>query len=195
MDLDQDGDNDIVTKLKSNQVLAWCQNNGKGEFAAPQQIEDLQNLFSYANGLEVSDLDGDKLPEIVTTIYPGHLVWYKNKGGGTFSTSTRVSTNNLPWSISNYRLVDIDRDQDKDIIVVVAYHLFLLFENDGTGKFVEKQLINDLEEPTILDLKIEDMDGDGDMDILAGTENYGGLVIWYQNDGKQHFIKQTIYPG
>ena len=92
-------------------------------------------------------------------------------------------------------MVDIDRDQDKDIIVVVAYHLFLLFENDGTGKFVEKQLINDLEEPTILDLKIEDMDGDGDMDILAGTENYGGLVIWYQNDGKQHFIKQTIYPG
>lgn len=192
-DLDNDGDNDIVTGLRSRQVLAWYQNNGKGEFLPPQQIDDFKNVLSNLNGIQVADLDGNQLPDIVAAIYPGYLIWYKNKGAGAFTSQTMISKG-LPGLPFNYRIVDIDQDKDNDI-VAVAYNLFLLFENDGTGNFVEKQLINDLREPVISDLKIEDLDNDGDVDILVGTESYGDLVIWYQNDGKQHFTKQTIYKG
>ena len=36
-----------------------------------------------------------------------------------------------------------------------------------------------------------DVDGDGDMDVLA-VSRYGGKIAWYENDGSQNFAPHTI---
>ena len=55
------------------------------------------------------------------------------------------------------------------------------YENDGSENFTERLIDNSLN--GALGLDINDVDGDGDMDIFA-TAFYGiNSVVWYENDG------------
>ncbi len=62
-------------------------------------------------------------------------------------------------------------------------------ENDGSENFTEILIDGSLN--GALGLAINDIDGDGDLDIFATAFN-GGSVVWYENNGSQSFTKSTI---
>jgi hypothetical protein len=51
------------------------------------------------------------------------------------------------------------------------------FENDGKGKFSTRVIHQD---QAAYDIRLVDMDGDGDLDVLVAGQNSNN-VVWYEN--------------
>ncbi len=77
-DIDNDGDNDIVSISVNDGKVAWYKNNGTGNFGEQKLIDS--NLIKGIV-LSLSDVDGDGYLDIVASnVDPDtkSLVWYKN---------------------------------------------------------------------------------------------------------------------
>lgn len=94
-----------------------------------------------------------------------------------------------------YNLVsaDLDGDGDKDIVATSTNgNNIVWFENlDGNGNFSEPRIIvSNMEYP--LDIAVADIDGDGDLDIVAVSTN-DHKIVWFKNlDGQGNFGQQQL---
>lgn len=83
---------------------------------------------------------------------------------------------------------DIDGDGDKDIVATSTHgDKVVWFENlDGNGNFSEPKIItSNMDYP--LDIAVADIDGDGDLDIIA-VSTYDDKIAWFENlDGLGNF--------
>jgi hypothetical protein len=66
---------------------------------------------------------------------------------------------------------------------------FIWCKNDGIGNFTT-QVINTVFTYSPTDVTVADLDGDGDIDIVASTAGIGGGVLWFTNDGAGNFTTQ-----
>ncbi len=84
-----------------------------------------------------------------------------------------------------YNLVsaDIDGDGDKDIVATSTNgDKVVWFENlDGQGNFSEPRIIASNLEYT-LDIAVADVDGDGDLDVIA-VSTFDNKIVWFENLG------------
>ena len=92
--------------------------------------------------------------------------------------------------ISSFSSGDIDLDGDMDLVTGSGHSLYW-YENDGSTppEYIKKIIANFPANPIfpesgIEDVKVFDMDKDGDLDLLVGQEN---VVEWYENDGSGVF--------
>ncbi|MBI5849952.1 MAG: VCBS repeat-containing protein [Planctomycetes bacterium] len=96
-------------------------------------------------------------------------------------------------------VIDIDRDGDSDLLFEpIGWRGIRLMLNDGDGHFVEETAARipvDPVTPNAWRICAGDIDGDGDLDIVAGTDQGGyapryvqGLI--YINDGTTHFTSE-----
>lgn len=98
-----------------------------------------------------------------------------------------------PDIVVPYNLVsaDIDGDGDKDIVATSTNgHKVVWFENlDGQGNFsAPKILQSNMINP--LDIAVADIDGDGDLDVVAVSMS-DHKIVWFENlDGQGNFGPQ-----
>jgi len=74
-DLDGDGDSDAATCAKDSKVLAWFENDGKGQFTTHRIYED---QAAYDISLVDMDKDGDR-DILVAGQDSKNVVWYENQ--------------------------------------------------------------------------------------------------------------------
>ena len=88
VDLDGDGDADVLSASKNDDKIAWYENMGGGSFGDQQVITQATSgaAFVYA-----TDLDGDSDVDLLLTLDPDiqnpsgdKVVWLENLGGGVF---------------------------------------------------------------------------------------------------------------
>jgi hypothetical protein len=92
-------------------------------------------------------------------------------------------------------VADVDEDGDLDMISASTLdfvgEIFWYENTDGKGEFGEKQVITTLDFDADF-LATADVDGDGDLDVLAISE-YEGKIVWYENtDGRGKFGEQQV---
>lgn len=77
-DLDNDGDNDIVSASYHDHKIAWHENtNGEGAFGEEQIITSSAN---YAYSVYACDIDGDGDNDVLSASYGDNkIAWYKNR--------------------------------------------------------------------------------------------------------------------
>jgi hypothetical protein len=191
-DIDGDGDMDVLSA--SSTKIAWFENtDGLGDFGGEQILSTTVN---GARSVYAVDLDGDGDMDVISTSFGDEVVWYENiDGQGTFNSGQNISTNsNGP--ISSY-FGDLDDDGDMDIVVgFQQMDEISWYENlDGEGTFSIRQIISSGFSLSYLrKVYVEDIDGDGDMDVLSASSNSNFQTLaWYENiDGQGNFGLQQV---
>lgn len=178
MDADKDGDTDLLVLFaQAMEEVVLFRNQGGGTFAS-------ENILSFppihgSSWMEWADMDGDGDGDIVLangdnadysiTAKPYHGVRiFHNDGQLRFSQQFFHAATGATKVLAR----DFDRDGDNDLALIAFFSIrkdsesFLYFENVGSGGF----RISNLGVPAgeWLVMEADDMDGDGDQDIILG---------------------------
>ncbi len=180
-DMDNDGHEDLVTS--SNDGIFWAKNiNGQGSFNDYQLlIED-----GYAN--KIADLNNDGLEDLISIRSFGQFGWYQKLDNTPNYSAINLIDDDFD-SISDFKVTDIDLDNDLDIVLTTigfgnnARKIFL-YSNDGNGNF---DLVQNISLPVDLDafeypIAVIDVDMDGDMDFV--TSNVDEHTVWIENQNQ-----------
>ncbi len=194
-DIDGDNNFDVVYAGASGGFidygLFWKKNaDGLGNFGEAQAI-----TLNYDNisDLEGADIDNDGDQDVVfSNQFPSVIGWIENTDGlGSFGTPIEfvVPTFLQPTDIHT---TDMDGDGDLDIVQVNFQDSKLSwFENvDGNGQFSTMKIIVALDEfdPYFTSVHSGDLDGDGDIDIIASAIFE---IRWFENlNGQGNFSEE-----
>jgi plastocyanin len=187
IDLDGDGDNDVLSASSQDDKIAWYINDGNGNFSSEQIISTNAN---FAISVYAIDLDGDGDNDVLSASYNGDkIAWYINDGSGNFSSEQIISTN--ANGASSVYAIDLDGDGDNDVLSASAYDdKIAWYINDGNGNFSTEQIISTNANFANAVYAI-DIDGDGDNDVLSASTN-DNKIAWYINDGTGNFSAEQI---
>jgi len=202
-DYDNDGDLDIIimgigwsTNLVYTNIY---DNDGAGNFSLnPMVFTD-----KYTNGqIEFVDYDNDNdldifMSGLAAPSYTFKSKLFENNAGVFIETSAQfggdIINNQFAWS-------DLDNDGDLDLVLMGDYqtseNYSYIYRNDGNNNFVE--FTNTISAYSQGDVKIADLDNDGDNDLVFGglvNEPYGAQTDIYRNDGGFNFVYVDSIDG
>jgi len=190
-DLDNDGDEDVISSSYFDNKIAWYENtDGNGTFGEQKIISFTAN---GANCVFACDIDGDQDFDVISACWLGNKIcWYENTdGNGNFSQEKLIS--NLTSGAHKVFACDIDGDGDYDILSASYYdNKIAWYKNiDGNGNFGGQQIITTMTDQT-LSVFATDLDSDGDNDVLSASRN-DDKIAWYENtDGNGNFGLQRV---
>ncbi|MBI5849559.1 MAG: VCBS repeat-containing protein [Planctomycetes bacterium] len=180
--------------------LLLSDGNGRlTEVTSTAMPNDIRSVYQFA----LADLDNDGDLDYVSANYEGSnydpasiLI---NDGTGRFTNET--AQRGLAWSTFPMTVqacvaaADFDRDGDIDLVLGGSAHSShpasgFLLRNNGQGFFTYDATgfpqDRELRDPGLIPGFVTgDMDGDGDMDLLASS--YRGGIAYWLNDGSAHF--------
>jgi len=177
-DIDGNGTLDVLSASEGDSKIAWYPNNGQGDFGDQNVIttslEDPWSLFSV-------DIDADGDIDVLSASYEnGILAWFENTDGqGNFGPQQTISSQAI--NCTSVYATDINGDGFQDVLYTVSgdddnvsWH-----QNDGQGNFGTQQIIT-TEVNTPIFVYADDIDGDGDMDVLSASR-LGNKIAWHEN--------------
>jgi hypothetical protein len=205
---DLDGDNDLdlisaswyaVTVAQRDNLVAWYENlDGNGRFGAARTIstslDGVQTLFA-------GDIDNDGDTDVLTgSRLDNTIAWFENlDGSGSFGVAHEI----VRQQIAVNRIVAADLDQDGDLDVVASSaddrgasdaSTVVWHENLGGTAWSGPHTIVAKAGARFNDIAVDDLDRDGDLDVVAAAAGVHQLE-WYENldgrgglGGQQHVI-------
>ena len=179
-DFDGDGDLDLVVAAfgwRKVGAILLLENETK-DWTRPVFATHVVDTRTGAIHVPVTDLDGDGRLDFVALVAQQHetVSAFLGDGKGNFREETIDRAPHPAWGSSGLQLVDLDGDKDLDVLVtngdmlddfqLKPYHGIRWLENRGRFPFVPHDVA-----PFFGALRAQaaDLDGDGDMDIVAGS--------------------------
>ncbi len=177
-DLDGDGDIDVLSASLFDDKVAWYENtDGLGSFGPQQIVATLDGAYSVF----AADVDGDLDLDVLAASHFDHrITWSENIDGfGNFGPPRVISSAHInPTCVY---AADLDGDGDIDVLSAGrSDDKIAWYENkDGFGNFGPQRVISTTADGAS-SVTAADVDGDGDLDVLSGSE-FDDDVAWYEN--------------
>lgn len=184
-DLDNDSELDIFYTDLIDGDIYWIERiNDQEGFSEPLNIINHENV----RGIIIEDVDNDGLDDIIG--FSDRVFWYKNLDGiGNFGPENIITTE--ANFVRDIKLKDIDGDGFFDVISAsftddkIAWYKNL----SGQGEFGTQQIIcNNCDKAN--SVFSEDVDNDGDYDIISTDED--GVNLFRNTDGLGNFGNQEL---
>ncbi len=173
-DIDGDGDIDLIglrTPFTVNTLTKYL-NDGSGNFTASDFYTG--GVVTFMN-IALADMDNDGDLDVIGCPVSGYgLSAFRNDGAGAFM---QVASQ-LP-ACSLITAADFNSDGFTDVATLNSNSSVLVHLNSGTGAFSQLTALAGAYNHS---LNTADLDGDGDIDIIASL-HIGGQVSTYLNDG------------
>jgi PKD repeat protein len=118
VDLDEDGDMDVVGAAYSGHEVAWWRNEGGNPPMWTKQTID--SNFVNACVASAADIDGDGDIDVAATAQGSdEIAWWSNDGGDPINwTKSVIDHFDRPWPLY---ICDLDGDGDQDILAGSSY--------------------------------------------------------------------------
>ena len=184
IDVDGDGDIDVLGAARDADNITWWENDGFESFTE----HTISSNFDGAHSVYAVDLDGDSDIDVLgAAMNSGNITWWENDGSESFTEHT------IDTSFSNARSVyaiDLDSDGDEDVLGADSFgDEIAWWENNGSENFTKHTIASGYD--GAFGVYAKDVDGDSDIDVLGA----GGLaddITWWENDGSENFTTHTI---
>jgi hypothetical protein len=201
VDLDGDGDLDIVVGSRGENRILWLENVGKLEFV--ERAIGIVGGFMQGFNLEYADLSGDgRLDIIAASVRPTglSLAWIEQPAVKGDAWNSYVIGDFRPDSMTGMEVADIDNDGDMDVMagsysrgdrmeddaavnIDGALGRIGWFENPGDAKVQWTRHDISRRKRGMFDKFVgRDLDNDGDMDFIGtrGNSNPYDGVFWLE---------------
>jgi len=191
-DMDGDGDPDVVAtdrKGKASEAL-WLENPGrKGQLRQPWRTHHIGGRGKEMMFLELFDLDGDGLQDVLSSVRPKEIAFFKRLDAS--GRKWRPHYQSLPENAGDSKCVsagDINLDGQPDLVFScerakppLSGVMWLEYDRAPTESTWRA---HDISGPTGVKhdlIPLIDLDGDGDLDAITCEESTNLGVIWYEN--------------
>ena len=181
-DIDGDGDMDVLgAAFYADDITWWENNDGSGTSWSEHIVDgDYDGAFSVYS----EDIDGDGDMDILSAAYYANdITWWENVNGFGTEWTEHTVDGNFDGAFSVHS-EDIDGDGDMDVLGA-AYDAddITWWENvNGSGtEWTEHTIDGDFD--AAYDVHSEDIDGDGDMDVLGAAYDADDITWWENIDG------------
>ena len=186
IDVDGDGDIDVLSASKGDDTIAWYENNDSSGTSWPKHVI----TSSAVKAIEVFaiDVDGDGDVDVLSASRNDNTIaWYENNDSNGTSWTTRVimvdSTMGTDAGGEAASLFAIDMDGDGDIDVASGWRgsdsIFWHENVDGNGTVWDNDEIYAAAD-NVQSVFAIDVNGDGRIDVLSASCDDHTLA-WYEN--------------
>jgi hypothetical protein len=213
-DFDADGDLDVIVA-----VFGWRRTgnitlleNRTVDWTAPVFVPRIVDKRTGSIHVPVTDVNKDGKPDFMALFAQEHesVVAFVNAGKSLeFAAHTVYAAPHPNWGSSGIDLVDLDEDGDDDVLlthgdtfddfIVKPYHGIQWLENEGTFAYAAHTLA---QMPAAHRAEAADLDGDGDLDIVASALVAGGegraalpSLVWLEQVKPRVFERRTLETG
>ena len=184
VDVDGDGDTDILSANLADSKIVWYENDGNENFTEHL----ISNSAISANSVYSADVDGDGNMDVLSSsANDDKIAWYENDGNESF-TERVISTS--ADAANDVHAADVDGDGDMDVLSASrGDNKIAWYENDGSESFTEHVISTSATHA--MSVHAEDIDGDGDIDVLSAAYS-DKEIAWWENDGNESFTKNVL---
>jgi len=179
LDVDGDGDVDVLSASYYSDTVAWYENDGAQSFT--ERV--ITTLADGCWSVFAVDVDGDGDVDALSGNweYGVPVAWYENDGAESFTRRVldmAEDANENWWQYDfGYSVFAVDVDGDGDVDVLSSYALsnaVIWYENDGAGNFDGHNVYSaagnaDTGDEGFADVQGADLDGDCDVDVVSAA--------------------------
>jgi hypothetical protein len=181
MDLEGDGDLDVVTANRSASNLAIFLNNGDGTL---QPATFMDGNGSQETSCVPADANNDGIMDLfVGALLSEEIILLLGDGEGGLTFSAKVDAQGAPWMLATG---DVNGDGNADVVASNSFaNNAAVVLGDGQGGLSSSETYPVGNFTLAIDLG--DLDGDSDLDLVTSNYSSGTWSI-YENDGTGVFM-------
>jgi len=189
-DMDGDGDSDILYSDRKGEKAAvgWLENPGQGSALWTDHVIELApegiDRMGYHMFLDLADLDGDGLEDVVVAVRKQQIHWLRRVDGtGTAWEKVVIPTPEAAGCLKSVAAGDMDGNGTVDLVFSCEQAeerpgLMWLSRSDSGWKVPD---IGGLPGRKFDLVQLVDLDGDGDLDVVTTEERTWDALLWYEN--------------